>query len=123
LEQGLMSRAFVKEQDVDNLEEVPERPISEHPNYVTEAGLAQIEDALAKASEAYVLAYATTKGAIQNFTGGLAQMLAEKGIRANAVASGPIWVVCRGSCAPDRRRDRRRLDTPRRGSHRCISFY
>ena len=31
-----------------------------------------------------LLAYATTKGAIQNFTGGLAQMLAEKGIRANA---------------------------------------
>ncbi|MGY4382945.1 NAD(P)-dependent dehydrogenase (short-subunit alcohol dehydrogenase family) [Bradyrhizobium sp. i1.3.6] len=28
-----------------------------------------------------LLAYATTKGAIQNFTGGLAQMLAEKGIR------------------------------------------
>lgn len=38
-----------------------------------------------------LLAYATTKGAIQNFTGGLAQMLAEKGIRANAVAPGPIW--------------------------------
>ena len=34
---------------------------------------------------------ATTKGAIQNFTGGLAQMLADKGIRANAVAPGPIW--------------------------------
>jgi NAD(P)-dependent dehydrogenase (short-subunit alcohol dehydrogenase family) len=28
-----------------------------------------------------LLAYATTKGAIQNFTGGLAQMLADKGIR------------------------------------------
>jgi NAD(P)-dependent dehydrogenase (short-subunit alcohol dehydrogenase family) len=38
-----------------------------------------------------LLAYATTKGAIQNFTGGLAQMLAAKGIRANAVAPGPIW--------------------------------
>ena len=38
-----------------------------------------------------MLAYATTKGAIQNFTGGLAQMLAEKGIRVNAVAPGPIW--------------------------------
>jgi NAD(P)-dependent dehydrogenase (short-subunit alcohol dehydrogenase family) len=38
-----------------------------------------------------LLAYATTKGAIQNFTGGLAQLLAEKGIRANAVAPGPIW--------------------------------
>ena len=38
-----------------------------------------------------VAAYATTKGAIQNFTAGLAQLLAEKGIRANAVAPGPIW--------------------------------
>ena len=38
-----------------------------------------------------LLAYATTKGAIQNFTGGLAQMLTAKGIRANAVAPGPIW--------------------------------
>jgi NAD(P)-dependent dehydrogenase (short-subunit alcohol dehydrogenase family) len=38
-----------------------------------------------------LLAYASTKGAIQNFTGGLAQMLAEKGIRANCVAPGPIW--------------------------------
>jgi NAD(P)-dependent dehydrogenase (short-subunit alcohol dehydrogenase family) len=38
-----------------------------------------------------LLAYATTKGAIQNFTGGLAQMLADKGVRVNAVAPGPIW--------------------------------
>jgi len=38
-----------------------------------------------------LLAYASTKGAIQNFTAGLAQMLAEKGIRANSVAPGPIW--------------------------------
>ncbi|WP_246617525.1 glucose 1-dehydrogenase [Rhizobium populisoli] len=38
-----------------------------------------------------LLAYATTKGAIQNFTAGLAQLLAEKDIRANAVAPGPIW--------------------------------
>jgi hypothetical protein len=38
-----------------------------------------------------LLAYAATKGAIQNFTGGLAQMLAERGIRANGVAPGPIW--------------------------------
>ena len=38
-----------------------------------------------------LLAYATTKGAIQNFTAGLAQMLAEKEIRVNCVAPGPIW--------------------------------
>jgi len=38
-----------------------------------------------------LLAYATTKGAIHNFTAGLAQLLASKGIRVNAVAPGPIW--------------------------------
>jgi NAD(P)-dependent dehydrogenase (short-subunit alcohol dehydrogenase family) len=38
-----------------------------------------------------LLAYATTKGAIHNFTAGLAQLLAKKGIRANTVAPGPIW--------------------------------
>lgn len=38
-----------------------------------------------------LLAYATTKGAIQNFTAGLAQMLAPKGIRVNCVAPGPVW--------------------------------
>lgn len=38
-----------------------------------------------------LLAYATTKGAIQNFTAGLAQLLAQKGIRVNCVAPGPIW--------------------------------
>jgi len=38
-----------------------------------------------------LLAYATTKGAIANFTAGLAQLLADRGIRANSVAPGPIW--------------------------------
>ncbi|MFV0623000.1 glucose 1-dehydrogenase [Sphingomonas sp. ac-8] len=38
-----------------------------------------------------LLAYATTKGAIQNFTAGLSQLLAEQGIRANCVAPGPVW--------------------------------
>ena len=38
-----------------------------------------------------LLAYATTKGVIQNFTAGLAQLLAEKNIRVNCVAPGPIW--------------------------------
>ncbi len=45
----------------------------------------------ADAPSPQLLAYATTKGAIQNFTGGLAQLLAERGIRVNCVAPGPIW--------------------------------
>ena len=38
-----------------------------------------------------LLAYGATKGAIANFTAGLAQLLAKEGIRVNAVAPGPIW--------------------------------
>jgi len=48
-----------------------------------------------------LLAYATTKGAIQNFTAGLAQMLADKGIRVNAVAPGPIWTPLIPSTMPE----------------------
>ena len=38
-----------------------------------------------------LLDYATTKAGIVNFSKGLAANLAEKGIRVNAVAPGPIW--------------------------------
>jgi hypothetical protein len=48
-----------------------------------------------------LLAYATTKGAIQNFTAGLAQLLAENGIRVNAVAPGPIWTPLIPSTMPE----------------------
>lgn len=35
--------------------------------------------------------YTATKGAIQNFTASVGQMWAQKGIRMNCVAPGPIW--------------------------------
>jgi NAD(P)-dependent dehydrogenase (short-subunit alcohol dehydrogenase family) len=38
-----------------------------------------------------LLAYASTKAAIANFTSGLAQLVAKDGIRVNAVAPGPVW--------------------------------
>jgi NAD(P)-dependent dehydrogenase (short-subunit alcohol dehydrogenase family) len=47
-----------------------------------------------------LLAYATTKGAIANFTAGLAQLLADKGIRVNCVAPGPIWTPLIPSTMP-----------------------
>lgn len=37
------------------------------------------------------VAYSATKAAIHNFTASLAQLWAEKGIRVNCVAPGPIW--------------------------------
>jgi len=47
-----------------------------------------------------LLAYAATKGAIANFSAGLAQLLAERGIRVNSVAPGPIWTPLIPSTMP-----------------------
>lgn len=47
-----------------------------------------------------LLAYASTKGAILNFTAGLSAMVADKGIRVNAVAPGPIWTPLIPSTMP-----------------------
>jgi len=40
---------------------------------------------------ATLLDYSATKGAITSFTYSLSQHLADRGIRVNAVAPGPIW--------------------------------
>ena len=45
-----MSRAFVKEQE-DAVEDLPDRPVSPHPNLVTAEGLAAIEAELARLQE------------------------------------------------------------------------
>jgi NAD(P)-dependent dehydrogenase (short-subunit alcohol dehydrogenase family) len=59
-----------------------------------------------------LLAYATTKGAIVNFTQGLGQMLGEKGIRVNAVAPGPVWTPLIPSTMPPERVKTFGKDTP-----------
>src|SRR5947209_17818569 len=46
-------------------------------------------------------AYAMTKAGIANFTASLAQMLADKGIRANSVAPGPVWTPLIPSTMPE----------------------
>ena len=55
----------------------------------------------AKTPSKQLLAYATTKGAIANFTAGLGQLLAEKGIRVNCVAPGPVWTPLIPSTMPE----------------------
>jgi NAD(P)-dependent dehydrogenase (short-subunit alcohol dehydrogenase family) len=59
-----------------------------------------------------LLAYASTKGAIANFTAGLAQMLGERGIRVNAVAPGPIWTPLIPSTMPPEQVEKFGQDTP-----------
>jgi NAD(P)-dependent dehydrogenase (short-subunit alcohol dehydrogenase family) len=59
-----------------------------------------------------LLDYATTKAGIQNFTKGLAQGLAEKGIRVNAVAPGPIWTPLIPATMPVERAESHGESTP-----------
>jgi len=59
-----------------------------------------------------LLAYAATKAAIVNFTGGLAQLLADRGIRANCVAPGPIWTPLIPSTMPPEEVEKFGSDVP-----------
>jgi len=59
-----------------------------------------------------LLPYATTKGAILNFTAGLSQLLAEKGIRVNCVAPGPVWTPLIPSTMPGGKVEKFGSNTP-----------
>jgi NAD(P)-dependent dehydrogenase (short-subunit alcohol dehydrogenase family) len=59
-----------------------------------------------------LLPYAATKAAITNMTASLAQMLGEKGIRANVVAPGPIWTPLIPATMPEDTVKTFGVDTP-----------
>ena len=68
--------------------------------YMTQAALPHLREGgtiinttsvTAYKGSAHLLDYSSTKGAIVSFTRSLSQALAEKHIRVNAVAPGPIW--------------------------------
>lgn len=56
--------------------------------------------------------YASTKGAIHAFTKSLAQNLAERGIRVNCVAPGPIWTPLQPVSKPPEAVAQHGADTP-----------
>ncbi|HZY17764.1 MAG TPA: glucose 1-dehydrogenase [Ramlibacter sp.] len=60
----------------------------------------------------YLLAYSATKAAIANFTASLGQLLADRGIRVNCVAPGPIWTPLIPSTMTPRQVEQAGQDVP-----------
>jgi NAD(P)-dependent dehydrogenase (short-subunit alcohol dehydrogenase family) len=91
----------------ESLEETPDEEwvktfaVNMHPQFfLSKAALAHMKPGSAIVNTSSVnsdkappklIAYSATKAAIANFTASLGQLIAEKGIRVNCVAPGPIW--------------------------------
>lgn len=59
-----------------------------------------------------LLVYASTKGAISNLTSGLAAMVADRGIRVNGIAPGPIWTPLIPATVPPEKVEQFGKNTP-----------
>ena len=59
-----------------------------------------------------LLPYAATKSAIANMTASMAQLLGDRGIRANSVAPGPIWTPLIPSTMPEEKVEHFGEETP-----------
>ncbi|MCO7127159.1 SDR family oxidoreductase [Sporolactobacillus shoreicorticis] len=65
------------------------RTVAPHPH--SGDSIVNTTSVQANIGNSQLIDYASTKGAIVSFTRALAHNLAEKGVRVNAVAPGPIW--------------------------------
>lgn len=82
------------------------------PHMKPGSAIINVSSITAKNPPPQLLAYAATKGAISNFTAGLAGLLAERGIRVNAVAPGPIWTPLIPSTMPEEKVEKFGSNTP-----------
>jgi NAD(P)-dependent dehydrogenase (short-subunit alcohol dehydrogenase family) len=89
--------------------------------YLTQAALPHMKDSsviinttsvTAYKGHETLLDYSSTKGAIVSFTRSLSQMVANRGIRVNAVAPGPIWTPLIPSTFPPEQVKNFGKDTP-----------
>ncbi|ABD86769.1 transcription elongation factor GreA [Rhodopseudomonas palustris] len=104
-----MSRAFVKEQDIETFQELPDRPISPHSNDVTPEGMAQIEQAFDASREALAAAQAADdQDAITAAARELRYWSARRATARIARPIGDVTKVRFGSTVTIRRNDDRR---------------
>jgi len=112
----------------DSLEEIPDEEwlhtfdVNIHPMFfLTKAALPHMKAGAAIVNTTSVnsdkappqlIPYSATKAAITNFTASLGQAVAERGIRVNCVAPGPIWTPLIPSTMPPEKVESFGQDTP-----------